>query len=171
MFHIDFFGYPAGSALDVVGKCRERCFKMDWVLDMDIQKFFDIVPWNLIQKAVAHHTDQKWIQLYVERWLAGPASLQRPDNRMVVRDKSTAISPLSAKIFTHYTLDAWMSREYLAVAFERYGDDVVVDLRQRAPCPEHAHGDLGSAGRGRVNTAPGENPPSLLQGQQTTGNA
>jgi RNA-directed DNA polymerase len=129
VFHNDSFGYrPGRSALDAVGKCRERCFKMDWVLDMDIQKFFDTVPWNLIQKAVAHHTDQKWIQLYVGRWLAAP--LQRPDGSMVVRDKGTpqgaAISPLLANIFMHYTFDAWMAREYPAVAFERYCDDVVV---------------------------------------------
>jgi RNA-directed DNA polymerase len=51
---------PDGSARDAVGKCGEPFFKMDWVLDMTIQEFFDTVTWNFIQKAVVPHTDQKW---------------------------------------------------------------------------------------------------------------
>jgi RNA-directed DNA polymerase len=76
VFHDDSYGYrPGRSAHDALGVCRERCWRNDWVLDMDIQKFFDTVPWNLVLKAVAHHTDQRWILLYVKRWLKAP--LQR----------------------------------------------------------------------------------------------
>ena len=52
-FHPDSYGYrPGRSALDAVGRCRERCYKTDWVVDLDIQKFFDSVPWTLWVKAV-----------------------------------------------------------------------------------------------------------------------
>jgi RNA-directed DNA polymerase len=68
LFHPDSFGYrPGRSALDAVGRCRQRCWKHDWVIDLDIQKFFDSVPWQLIVKAVEANTDLPWVILYVRR--------------------------------------------------------------------------------------------------------
>ena len=117
--------------IDALGVCRERCWRSDWVLDLDIRKFFDTVPWDLVLKAVAHHTDQRWILLYVERWLKAP--LQREDGTLVERDRGTpqgsAISPLLANMFMHYAFDAWMAREFPAVPFERYCDDIIVHAR------------------------------------------
>lgn len=132
IFHPDSYGYrPGKSALDAVGACRERCWRSDWVVDLDIKKFFDTVPHDLVLKAVAHHTDQRWILLYVTRWLAAP--LQQPDGSLVARDRGTpqgsAISPLLANIFMHYAFDAWMAREYPDLTFERYCDDCVVHCR------------------------------------------
>jgi group II intron reverse transcriptase/maturase len=49
LFHPDSYGYrPGRSALDAVTACRQRCWKYDWVIDLDVQKFFDSVPWDLI---------------------------------------------------------------------------------------------------------------------------
>jgi RNA-directed DNA polymerase len=129
IFHPDSYGYrPKKSALDAVGVCRRRCWKADWVIDLDIKAFFDSVPWDLILKVVEHHTDQRWILLYVRRWLAAP--LQRQDGTMVERDRGTpqgsAISPLLANMFMHYAFDAWMVREFPNIPFERYCDDAVV---------------------------------------------
>ena len=131
-FHPDSYGYrPGRSALDAVGVCRERCWRSDWVLDMDIRAFFDSVSWDLVLKAVAHHTDQRWIVLYVERWLKAP--LQQEDGSLVERDRGTpqgsAISPLLANMFLHYAFDAWIARTYPDVPFERYCDDVIVHAR------------------------------------------
>ena len=129
VFHADSYGYrPGRSALDAVGVCRERCWRQDWVVDLDLKSFFDSVPWDLVLKAVAHHTDQRWILMYVERWLKAP--LQREDGSLVWRDRGTpqgsAISPLLANLFLHYAFDAWIAREYPGVRFERYCDDVIV---------------------------------------------
>ena len=129
IFHSDSYGYrPKKSALDAVGTCRQRCWRADWVVDLDIKAFFDSVPWDLILKAVEHHTDQRWILLYVRRWLAAP--IQQPDGSLVERDRGTpqgsAISPLLANLFMHYAFDAWMVREFPTIPFERYCDDVVV---------------------------------------------
>lgn len=131
VFHPDSFGYrPGRSALDAVGVCRERCWRSNWVLDLDIQSFFDSVPHDLILRAVARHTDQRWVLLYVERWLKAP--LQYKDGSMVERDRGTpqgsAISPLLANIFMHYAFDLWMVREFPAIRFERYCDDVIVHV-------------------------------------------
>jgi RNA-directed DNA polymerase len=128
-FHPDSYGYrPKRSAQDAVAVCRERCWRKDWVLDLDLKSFFDSVPWDRILKAVAHHTDQRWVILYVERWLKAP--LQREDGGLVERDRGTpqgsAISPLLANVFLHYAFDAWMAREFPTIHFERYCDDIVV---------------------------------------------
>jgi RNA-directed DNA polymerase len=128
-FHPDSYGYrPGRSALDAVAACRERCWRTNWVIDLDIKAFFDSVPWDLVVKAVAHHTDQRWILLYVTRWLKAP--LQQQDGAVIARDRGTpqgsAISPLLANLFLHYAFDAWMAREFPTISFERYCDDAVV---------------------------------------------
>ncbi len=129
VFHEDSYAYRPGRApVDAVAVCRERCFKKDWVVDLDIRAFFDSVPWELMLRAVVHHSDQKWVVMYVERWLKAP--MQRPDGTLVQRVKGTPqgspISPVLANLFLHYGLDAWMVREFPAVAFERFADDAVI---------------------------------------------
>jgi RNA-directed DNA polymerase len=129
VFHDDSYGYrPGRSPVDAVRVCRERCFKKDWVVDLDVKAFFDSVSWELVLKAVACHTDQKWVLLYVERWLKAPMLM--PDGVLVARVKGTPqggpISPLIANIFLHYGFDRWMGREFPGVQFERFADDVVI---------------------------------------------
>jgi RNA-directed DNA polymerase len=68
IFHPDSYGYrPAKSALDAVAACRQRCWKYDWVIDLDVQKFFDSVPWDLMVKTVEAVTDVRWVLRYVQR--------------------------------------------------------------------------------------------------------
>jgi RNA-directed DNA polymerase len=131
VFHEDSYGYRRGKgALDAVGRCRERCWARDWVIDLDIRKFFDSVPWDLVIKAVQANVthEQRWIVLYVRRWLAAPIVM--PDGRLEARDKGTpqgsAISPVLANLFMHYAFDKWLEREFPTVEFERYADDAVV---------------------------------------------
>jgi RNA-directed DNA polymerase len=129
IFHSSSYGYrPRRDALDAVAACRENCWRYDWVIDLDIQKFFDSVPWDLIVRAVEVNTDTTWVVLYVRRWLAAPVQL--PDGTLAERDRGTpqgsAISPVLANLFMHYAFDQWMAREFPAVPFERYADDAVV---------------------------------------------
>jgi group II intron reverse transcriptase/maturase len=129
IFHPDSYGYrPNRSALDAVAACQTRCWKTNWVVDLDIQKFFDSVPHDLIVKAVEAHTDARWVVLYVKRWLIAPVQLS--DGSLAERDRGTpqgsAVSPVLANLFLHYAFDAWMARKFPALAFERYVDDAVV---------------------------------------------
>ncbi|WP_432989816.1 group II intron reverse transcriptase/maturase [Dactylosporangium sp. CA-233914] len=129
IFHPDSYGYrPGRSPVDAAAVCRTRCWKYGWVIDLDIRKFFDTVPWDLLLKAVAAHTDQPWVLLYVERWLKAP--LQLPDGTLQERDRGTpqgsAVSPVLANLFLHYAFDMWMARMFPTIPFERYVDDVVV---------------------------------------------
>jgi len=132
VFHPDSYGYrPGRSALQAVGVCRERCWRTNWVIDLDIKAFFDSVPHELVLRAVRRHTDEKWILLYVERWLKAP--LQREDGTLVQRDRGTpqgsSISPLLANLFLHYAFDVWMEKQFPNVRFERYCDDAVVHCK------------------------------------------
>jgi len=129
IFHPDSYGYRPGRAPeDAVEVCKQRCWKRNWVIDLDIQKFFDTVPWDLVVKAVEANTDLPWVVLYVKRWLQAP--VQQADGTMLIRDRGTpqgsAVSPVLANVFLHYAFDAWMVREFPAVQFERYVDDAVV---------------------------------------------
>lgn len=129
IFQDGSYGYRRGrSALDAVQACRERCWKRDWVVDLDIQDFFGSCPHDLILKAVEANTDQPWVVLYVRRWLS--ASVQYPDGSLVTPDRGTpagsAVSPVLANAFLHYALDLWLAREFPGQPFERYVDDAVV---------------------------------------------
>jgi|HubBroStandDraft_5_1064220.scaffolds.fasta_scaffold37300_3 RNA-directed DNA polymerase len=129
VFHEDSYGYrPGRSPLEAVAVCRKRSWQKDWVLDVDIRSFFDSVPWDLTLKALARHTDQKWVLMYVERWLKAP--MLTADGSLVPRVKGTPqgspISPVLANLFLHYGFDSWMAREFPAVPFERFADDVVI---------------------------------------------
>jgi RNA-directed DNA polymerase len=134
IFHPDSYGYrPRRSALDAVGACRERCWKTDWVIDLDIQKFFDSVDHALMVKAVEAHADVPWVVLYVKRWLSAPLAL--PDGTLQQRDRGTPqgspVSPVLANLFLHYAFDVWMARTWPAVPFERYADDAICHCRTR----------------------------------------
>ena len=113
---------------------RRRCWSQDWILDLDIRAFFDSVPHDLLMKAVAHHTQERWVLLSVARWLKAP--MQMPDGSMVAREKGTPqgspISPLLANLFMHYAFDRWMTQEFPGCPFERYADDSVVHCDSEA---------------------------------------
>ena len=134
-FHPDSYGYrPAKAALDAVGVCRQRCWKYDWVIDLDVQKFFDTVRWDLVLKALEAVTTTPWVVLYVKRWLAAP--LQLPGGSLQQRTEGTpqgsAVSPVLANLFMHYAFDIWMARRFPGCPFERYADDAVVHCVSRA---------------------------------------
>ncbi len=115
-FHPDSFAYrPGRSALDAVETARRRCWAADWVIDLDIKAFFDSLDHDLVERAVAHHTDIPWVRLYVARWLRAP--VQRADGTVEPRTRGTpqggVLSPLLANLFLHYAFDTWIARRQL----------------------------------------------------------
>lgn len=131
-FHEDSYGYrPGKSALDAVGVARQRCWRFAWVADLDIKGFFDNIDHGLMMQALRKHTDCRWILLYAERWLK--SSVQYPDGITEISEKGTpqggVVSPLLANLFLHYAFDVWMKRNFPAIPFERYADDVICHCR------------------------------------------
>jgi RNA-directed DNA polymerase len=129
LFHADSYGYrPGKSALEAVGQARQRCWRYDWILDLDSKGFCDNIPQDLLIRAVKKHAKEQWMVLYIERWLKAP--VQEEDGQLVPREKGTpqggVISPLLANLFLHYAFDRWMAKQYPQMPFERYADDAIV---------------------------------------------
>jgi RNA-directed DNA polymerase len=127
-FHPDSYAYRLGkSALDAVGKARQRCWRHAWVLDVDVRAYFDSISHELLLKAVRKHTDCAWVLLYIERWLKAPVQLE--DGTLEPREKGTpqgsVVSPLLANLFLNYAFDRWMTKHHPNVPFERYADDLL----------------------------------------------
>lgn len=135
IFHEDSYGYrPNKSAHDAVAKARERCFKYAWVLDMDISKFFDTIDHELLMKAICIHVRERWMLLYIERWLRVP--YEDKDGNQTERKmgvpQGSVIGPVLANLFLHYVFDRWMQIHYPQIPFERYADDTICHCQSEA---------------------------------------
>ncbi|OBR90736.1 MULTISPECIES: group II intron reverse transcriptase/maturase [Clostridium] len=129
IFLKESFGYrPYKSALDAVGMARKRCFRMPWVIEFDIVGLFDNISHEKLMKAVKMHTQEKWIILYIERFLKAP--IQMPNGDIKDRKSGTpqggVISSVLANLFMHYAFDIWMAKEFPRNPWERYADDGVI---------------------------------------------
>jgi RNA-directed DNA polymerase len=127
-FHVDSYGYrPLKSAKEALAIARARCWRYNWVLKLDIRSFFDNIDHELLLRALRHHTDCKWVLLYVERWLKAPVQLE--DGSLVSREKGSpqggVVSPLMSNLFLHYVFDRWMQQHFPDIPFERYADDAI----------------------------------------------
>jgi len=134
VFHPSSFGYrPGRNAHQAVNQARRNCWRFDWVLDIDMKAFFDTLDHELMMRAIEKHVTEKWIRLYILRWLESPVELV--DGERQVRHQGTpqggVISPLLANLYLHYAFDVWMQRNHPAISFERYADDIVCHCRNR----------------------------------------
>ena len=132
VFHRDSYGYrPGKSALEAIGVTRERCWRYDWVLELDIRGAFDNIDHELLMKAVRKHTSCKWALLYIERWLVAPFQHEKgqQEERVKGTPQGGVISPLLMNLFLHYAFDAWMTRQHPGMPFARYADDGLVHCR------------------------------------------
>jgi len=128
-FHADSYGYrPGKNAHMAIQKAMSRCGRIGWVIDMDISSFFDSIDHDLMLKALRFYTKEKWVLMYVERWLK--ADVKKESGELEKRTQGTpqggVISGMLANIFLHFTFDKWMERNYPSIGFERYSDDIIV---------------------------------------------
>jgi len=135
VFDRDSYGYrPGRSALDAVALVRRRSWEYDWVVEFDIKGLFDNIDHGLLLRAVRKHCSDRWVLLYIERWLKAPMEVE--EGRWVVRERGTpqggVVSPLLANLFLHYALDVWLRRHLRSVRFCRYADDGVIHCRSEA---------------------------------------
>jgi len=132
-FHEHSYGYrPLRSAHDALGEVRRNVRDYAWVVDMDIKSFFDEMDHGLLMKALDRHVPERWIKMYVQRWLEAPS--QDSEGHLQERQgKGTpqggVISPLLANLYLHYAFDKWMDQSHPSLRFVRYADDVVIHCR------------------------------------------
>ena len=126
IFYEDSYGYrPNKSAIQALEVTRKRCWRKDWVLEFDIKGLFDNINHDILLKMVEKHTNEKWVLLYIRRWLITP--FQMNDGDIVERSSGTpqggVISPVLANLFLHYVFDDFMSKEFPSIPWARYADD------------------------------------------------
>ena len=142
LFHVRSFGYrPGRSAHDALAQCQHNCIHYSWVVDVDIKGFFDNISHEWMMKMVAHHTQEKWVLLYTERWLK--AGIEQADGSIAARQKGTpqggVISPLLANLYLHHAFDRWMSKYFSSNPFERYADDIIVHCNSKEEAEQLLH--------------------------------
>lgn len=135
LFSVNSFGYrPGRSAHDALAQGEHNCRAYSWVVDLDIKGFFDNISHEWMMKMVSHHTQQKWVLLYTERWLK--AGIEQAEGSIAARAKGTpqggVISPLLANLYLHHAFDMWMSRYFASNPFERYADDIIVHCNSKS---------------------------------------
>ena len=119
-FHEHSYGYrPLKSAHQAVLQVQENVRKYAWVIDMDIKSFFDEVDHGLLMKALDKHVEEKWVKMYIKRWLE--CSSQSADGTLTTKEgKGTpqggVISPLLSNLYLHYALDKWLHLKYPHIA-------------------------------------------------------
>jgi len=131
-FHNSSFGYrPSRSCHQAVAQAGRNTFNHDFVIDLDIKSFFDTIDHDLLMKAIGFYCQDKWILLYVERWLKSGIVQQDGNHidRLTGTPQGGVISPLLANIFMHVCFDKWMEKNHPEKPFERYADDVVVHCK------------------------------------------
>jgi group II intron reverse transcriptase/maturase len=134
-FHPDSYGYrPGRHAHQAIKTATSRCFKNNWVIDLDVKAFFDTIDHELLMKAVKRYTEEKWVLMYIERWLK--AGVLRENGTIERKEEGTlqgsVLSPLLANVFMHFVFDKWMEKNYPSIPFERYCDDVIVHCKSEA---------------------------------------
>ncbi|WP_202796164.1 reverse transcriptase domain-containing protein [Desulfitobacterium hafniense] len=73
IFHENSYGYrPNRAAINAVGQARQRCWKYDFFIELDIKGLFDNIDHELLMRVVKRHVKELWIRLYIERWLKAP---------------------------------------------------------------------------------------------------
>lgn len=140
IFHKDSYGYrPMKSAHQAVKTIMSNCYKYDWVIDLDISNFFDEIDHELMLRAVGHVLEERWVSLYVKRWLEMPVQAKAGEVH-AKGGKGTpqggVISPLLSNLYLHFTLDKWLEKAYPEVRFVRYADDVVIHCRSKEEASE-----------------------------------
>lgn len=134
MFCDDSYGYrPNKSALDAIEMTRKRCWRYDYVIELDVKGLFDNIDHELLMRVVRRHVKEVWICMYIERWLKTPFVLW--NGEVIERNAGTpqggVISPVLANMFLHYVFDMWMKRNFPQAPFERYADDGVVHCKTK----------------------------------------
>ncbi|MFD2274363.1 reverse transcriptase domain-containing protein [Undibacterium arcticum] len=128
--------------------------------------FFRQSQSDLLLRAVRHHTDCKWLLLYVERWLTAPVQLE--DGSRVARDKGTpqggVISPLLSNLFLHYVFDRWMRKQFPDIPFERYADDAICHCKTLVQAQQLLAALEQRFAECHLELHPQKNPGGVLQG-------
>jgi group II intron reverse transcriptase/maturase len=144
IYEEDFLGFSYGfrpgrsqhDALDAL-TTGLKWKKVNWVLDLDVQTFFDSVSHAWLVKFVEHRIADRRILRLIQKWLkAGVSEDGEWTETEIGTPQGAVASPLLANIYLHYVFDLWVSqwREKWAqgdMIVVRYADDAVLGFEHR----------------------------------------
>ena len=128
-FHQNSYGYRAGKSMhDALHRAKFSCQQFPYVIKLDIKSYFDTIPHDKLLKALQFYCKEKWVSLYVSRWLN--ASIVNEDGSQTQPQSGTpqggVASPLLSNLYLHVVFDGWMKQYYPGIRFERYADDIII---------------------------------------------
>jgi retron-type reverse transcriptase len=158
------YGFRPGrsphDALDALAVAIGR--KVSWVLDADIQSFFDTIDHGWMQKFIEHRIGDKRMVWLLMKWLH--AGVMEDGELHAVQEgtpQGGIISPLMANIYLHYVLDLWVcqwrrKQAQGEVYIVRYADDFVMGFQGKADAmaSREAFGSGPYNGAANVGTGP-----------------
>ena len=115
IYEADFLGFLYGfrpgrsqhQALDAlcVGLTQKR---VNWVLDADIQSFFDTIDHGWMMRLLEHRIADRRMLRLIRKWLnAGVIEAGVRTATKVGTPQAAVISPLLANVYLHYVFDLW----------------------------------------------------------------
>lgn len=143
VYEQDFLGFSYGfrpgrgchDALDAlhVALTSQR---VNWILDADIEGFFDAIDHNWLVKFLEHRIGDPRLLRLIRKWLkAGVSENGVRSETKVGTPQGAVISPLLANVFLHYVFDLWIVwwRKHRCrgqVVVVRYADDFVIGFEK-----------------------------------------
>jgi len=131
-FHENSYAYRLNrNAHQAIAQADRNCNSFDWLIDLDIKGFFDNIDHELLLKAVEHYCKDKWVLMYIKRWLqAGTLHKDGTQTeRMTGTPQGGVISPLLANIYLNVVFDQWMQKNHFEKPFERFADDILIHCK------------------------------------------
>ena len=145
IYEVDFLGFSYGfrpkrsahDALDAVA-VGISIKNVNWVLDADIQGFFDNLDHEYMLKFLQHRVADKRVLRIITKWLkAGVSEDGKWSETTKGCPQGSVISPLLANIYLHYVLDLWV-HAYRAkkakgdILIVRYADDFIIGFKLKS---------------------------------------
>ena len=138
-------GRSAHNALDAIAYVIE-CRKVNYVVDADIRKFFDMVDQQWLLRFLEHRiADQRVLRLITKFLKAGVMEDGNWQESKRGTPQGAVISPILANIYLHYVLDLWFKSERKSrkIGGEsyivRYADDFVVCFQYKVAAERFLH--------------------------------
>lgn len=109
------FGYrPARNAHQALQVLREGIMKQKgyWVLEVDIRKYFDSIPFAALRDCLARRVTDGVVRKLIDKWLkAGVLEAGQVHYPDAGTPQGGVISPILSNVFLHHVIDQWYTEQ------------------------------------------------------------